>query len=74
MDARNIESVKLFFAVRSPFVTIGQLNYPIEVSVEAVKAALDIFDIQEREKVFLRVTRVINTHFIKSIQKEFKKK
>jgi hypothetical protein len=74
LDARNVESVRVFFAVRNQFVTIGPSNYPIEVCVNAVKAALDIFEVKERERVFLRVTSAINGHFIKQVQKEFNKK
>lgn len=61
-------------AVRNQYVTIGPVNFPIAVKVEAVEAVLKLFDVEEKEQVFLRVTEAINGHFIKAIQKEFKKK
>ncbi len=69
-----MDAVKVFMTVRNQYVTIGPANYPIAVKVEAVMAALELFDIEERERVFLRVTGAINRHFIKDIQKGFKKK
>ncbi len=64
----------MFMAVRNQYVTIGPVSYPIAVKVEAVMAALKLFDVEERERVFLRVTGAINGHFIKDIQEGFKKK
>jgi hypothetical protein len=74
LDARNLDSVKVFMTVRNQYVTIGPVGYPIAVKVEAVMAALELFNVEERERVFMRVTEVINGHFIKDIQKGFKKK
>ena len=74
LDARNLDAVKVFSAVRSQYVTIGPVGYPIAVNVEAVMAALDLFKVDERERVFLRVTGAINGHFIKAVQRKFEKK
>lgn len=74
LDIRNEESVKVFFAVRNQYTTIGPANFPMAVSVTAVTEALKLFEVEEKERVFLRVTRAIDGHFIKKIQKEFKKK
>ncbi len=61
-------------AVRNQYVTIGPVGYPIAVKVEAVMAALKLFNVEEKERVFMRVTTAINGHFIKKIQKGFEKK
>lgn len=60
--------------VRNQFVTIGPVGYPVAVKVEAVMSAMELFNVQEKERVFMRVTEAINGHFIKAIQKGFKKK
>ena len=69
-----MDAVKVFMVVRNQYVTVGPVGYPIAVNVEAVMAALDLFDVKEKERVFLRVTQAINGHFIQRIQREFKKK
>jgi len=74
LDIRNLDAVKVFMAVRNQYVTIGPVNYPIAVDIEAVMAALKLFDVKEKERVFLRVAEVINGHFIKKIQRGFDKK
>jgi hypothetical protein len=73
LDARNVEAVKVLFAVRSQYVVIGPRGYPIAVKVEAVTAAIELFNVVEKERVFLRVTKAINGHFIKKIQRKFEK-
>ena len=73
LDARNAEAVKVFFAVRDQYVTVGPVGYPVAVRVEAVIAALDLFEVTERERVFLRVTQAINGHFLTKVQARFKK-
>jgi hypothetical protein len=69
-----VDAVKVFMAVRNQYVTIGPVGYPISVNIEAVMAALELFNVKEKERVFLRVTEAINSHFIKKIQRGFKKK
>lgn len=60
--------------VRNQYITIGPVGFPIAVKIEAVMSALELFNVQEKERVFARVTEAINGHFIKKIQREFKKK
>lgn len=74
LDSRNEEAVKVFMVARNQYVTIGPSNYPIGVKVEAVTAALELFNVKDKEQAFIRVTRAINTHFIKKIQGEFNRK
>jgi len=74
LDVRNVDAVRVFMAVRNQYVTIGPVGYPIAVKIEAVMAALELFKVEERERVFLRVTDAINGHFIKPIQRKFEKK
>ena len=61
-------------AVRHQYVTVGPVGFPIAVKVEAIEAAMKLFNVEEKEKVFLRVAEAINGHFIKAIQRKFEKK
>lgn len=55
MDPENEEAVDVFFICRHQVIIAGKI---LDIKIEAVKAAMDIFRVQNQKECFERVRKL----------------